>query len=601
MRPEQHRLPQIRFSKHIKQRYIREIDILLKKGAISKCQYKKGQILSSYFLIKKPGGKYRFILNLKKLNSFILTHHFKMEDYRNVQKLLSRDCYMAKIDLKDAYYLLPIDKRYKKFLRFQFGNELYEFNCLPFGLNIAPRIFTKLFKPITKFLRQQGCQLIIYLDDILILGKDFSSCSRYIDITLKTLSLLGFTINQKKSILNPTQKIDFLGFTFNSRRLCFSLPRKKINSVKEILQKILKIQTCRIRRFASLVGKLVSVSPTLTYGWLHVKPFEIVKQQALKKNKYNFNGKMIIPDTLKQEFHWWLNNINKAEKSIGPKPFCLEIFSDASLTGWGACCGSNESNGFWDRKESTQHINWLELRAAFHGLRCFATDRSDCNILLRIDNVTAIACINKMGSTQHTHLNNITRMIWDWCETRNIHIFASYISSKENIQADFLSRNKVFNTEFELNNEAFKKAVESFGIPEIDLFASKINAKCKNYVSWGPDPDCRCVDAFTITWDKFFFYAFPPFILIDKVLQKIQNERATGILIVPDWPTQSWYPLFLKLLVEEPIIFPPSKNLLSSPFRKTDSLHNSLSLVAGKLSGSFLRKKAYLNQPSRLC
>lgn len=160
--------------------YIKEINKLLDKGAISRCRYSKNQCLSSYFLIKKPNGQFRIILNLKKLNRFIKTHHFKLEDYREVLKLISKDCFMAKIDLKDAYFLLPIHKKFKKYLRFQFQNQLYEFNCLPFGLNVAPFIFTKLLRPVVKHLRHQGCRLVIYLDDILILGRNTEECQTFI-------------------------------------------------------------------------------------------------------------------------------------------------------------------------------------------------------------------------------------------------------------------------------------------------------------------------------------------------------------------------------------------------------------------------------------
>lgn len=43
--------------------YEQQIDNLLKMGAISKCKSKPGQFLSTYFLRKKPDGKFRFILN----------------------------------------------------------------------------------------------------------------------------------------------------------------------------------------------------------------------------------------------------------------------------------------------------------------------------------------------------------------------------------------------------------------------------------------------------------------------------------------------------------------------------------------------------------
>lgn len=95
----------------------------------------------------------------------------------------------------------------------------------------------------------------------------------------------------------------------------------------------------------------------------------------------------------------------------------MEIFSDASLTGWGAFCGGERARGHWTQNERHLHINYLELLAAFFGLKCFAENMSNCQILLRIDNTTAISYINKM-EFQFKHLNHIARQIWQWCESK---------------------------------------------------------------------------------------------------------------------------------------------------------------------------------------
>ena len=89
-----------------------------------------------------------------------------------------------------------------------------------------------------------------------------------------------------------------------------------------------------------------------------------------------------------------------ASKNIDHRPFILEIFTDASLTGWGAVCGDRKVHGFWTEKERENNINFLELMAAYFGLKCLAKDAKDCSILMRIDNTTAICYINRMGGTQ---------------------------------------------------------------------------------------------------------------------------------------------------------------------------------------------------------
>ncbi|XP_011859982.1 PREDICTED: uncharacterized protein LOC105557372 [Vollenhovia emeryi] len=296
---------------------------------------------------------------------------------------------------------------------------------------------------------------------------------------------------------------------------------------------------------------------------------------------------MNISAGLAPDIQWWIkifsdSNQTNAIRSGTPT---REIFTDASLSGWGAACGQNYTRGWWGENERNNHINILELKAAYYSLKCFAADLNDCEILLRIDNTTAIACINRLGSVQYPHLNEKARKIWRWCEARNIFVFASYIASINNTIADRESRVVSDDTEWSLSREAYSQISSEYGPLDIDIFASIINAKCPMYVSWLPEPSSVAVDAFTLSWSGIKFYAFPPFILLPRVLRKILNEKAQGVVVVPWWPSQAWFPLFCSLLTKEPLIFPPSRHLLSTPFRDHHPAWRSLSLAAGSLSG----------------
>uniref|UniRef100_A0ABD2WJ26 RNase H type-1 domain-containing protein n=1 Tax=Trichogramma kaykai TaxID=54128 RepID=A0ABD2WJ26_9HYME len=99
-----------------------------------------------------------------------------------------------------------------------------------------------------------------------------------------------------------------------------------------------------------------------------------------------------------------------------------------------------------------------------------------------------------MGRTQFKHLNQIAREIWQWCEVRNIIIIASYISSKNNVEADKESRKSKTKIEYELADWAFLKILKIFGAPQIDLFASRLNHKCNRYFSWRKDSDSEAIE-----------------------------------------------------------------------------------------------------------
>lgn len=132
---------------------------------------------------------------------------------------------------------------------------------------------------------------------------------------------------------------------------------------------------------------------------------------------------------------------------------------------------------------------------------------------------------------------------------------------------------------------AFDIIFNNFSPFDIDLFASKINNKCKKFVSWFPDPEAFAIDAFNLSWSNIYFYIFPPFYLILKILRKIRHDRATGVLVVPYWPTQAWFPMFKDLQNSKMIILKPDKKLISSPFRKEYPTWKSLTIVAATLSG----------------
>ncbi|KAJ8933074.1 hypothetical protein NQ314_014228 [Rhamnusium bicolor] len=203
------------------------ISLLLKQGAIVSARELKDQFLSPYFLIKKPNGKNRFILNLKQLNEFIETRHFKMEDFRTVTKLIQRNGYMVTLDLKDAYFLISVDPNDRKYLRFKYNNVLYEFTCAPFGLAPIPYVFTKLLKPVIAWLHLCNISCSIYLDDLIIFGESEQECEANAKSAYNILEYLGFIINFEKSSLTSRRRCTHLGFIFDSENLTIELTLEK--------------------------------------------------------------------------------------------------------------------------------------------------------------------------------------------------------------------------------------------------------------------------------------------------------------------------------------------------------------------------------------
>ena len=218
-------------------------------------------------------------------------------------------------------------------------------------------------------------------------------------------------------MLTPTKSVKFLGFIFDTKHFAVSIPDARRDKLLQMTLSFLDIKHCKIRLFASYIGSLVSVCPAVQYGLLHTKILEREKFLNLTAAGGNFDVQMSLPFSIRKDLLWWQTVFaDKLQRNyIRSGRFDLEVFTDASLTGWGAVCGEARTHGFWSPEEKLYHINYLELLAVYHALRCFASLSKNCDILLRVDISTALSYINRMGSIKFPHLSNLAREIWSWC------------------------------------------------------------------------------------------------------------------------------------------------------------------------------------------
>ena len=184
------------------------------------------------FMVPKKDGGQRPVINLKHLNKFVKSEHFKMEGLHTVKALIQKNDWLAKVDLKDAFFMIPMAQQHRHLLLFTTGTETFQFNCLPFGLCTAPRVFTKLLKPAIELLRATGIRLVIYMDDMLVMAHSNQMLREHVYQVLFLLENLGFIINSKKSLLSSIQEIEFLGMIVNSQTMEIKLPGQKIKSIR---------------------------------------------------------------------------------------------------------------------------------------------------------------------------------------------------------------------------------------------------------------------------------------------------------------------------------------------------------------------------------
>lgn len=589
------------FSDLEKQKIREEINNMLSMEIIEEVEPSENQFISSIFTVPKKDGQLRMILNLKDLNNYVEYHHFKMDTFETALKLIKPHCFMASIDIKNAYYSIPMANEYRKFLRFFWDNKFFQYTCLPFGLSSAPRYFTKLLKPIFSTLRRMGHAISGYIDDSLLVGDTYQECTENVIDTKWLFEKTGFIVNEKKSVFQPVQKLQFLGFFIDSFNMIVTLPHEKVEKVISECSALYNKSSATLTDIARVIGILVSVFPAVEQGQLHYRVLEHEKITGLKKHYGDFNAKIPITYDMKSELKWWIENIKCQYRKIDHGDPQLVITTDASMIGWGAVCDNTRIGGRWNDSEILFHINYLELLAVWNAIKSFCKNKSNLTVSLRIDNTCAIAYINNMGGIKSPDCNILARKIWNWCIEKHIWLTASYVPTSENI-ADIESRRFNENIEWMLCPDVFQLLTKKWGIPDIDLFATRLNKQLPIYASWKPDPESKFIDAFSLSWSNLYCYVFPPFSLLGRTIGKILRDKTKCIVIAPIWPTQTWYTELLKLLIDNPILLPLTDNLLTlSQTDKVHPLHKKLRLMACLVSGNLIDVENFLlQQPESL-
>ena len=258
------------WSKTEKINFRKEINRLMSRGVIKPFSDSENGFVSSIFLGEKKENKHRLILNLKEFNKNVVYWHFKMDNLKTSLNMMRQNCFIASIDLNDAYYSVPVALTNQKYLLFKFEGQLYKFVCLPNGLSSAPRIFTKLLKPVFSALHKQGHQIMAYLDDSFLMGDTFEECKKSVIATVKLFTKLGFQVHPDKSNLFHSKEIHFLGFILTSKNMAVTLTDEKQTKLVEYIKVLENKKDLKIRDLAKFSGMCEAALPSVQFGRLHM-------------------------------------------------------------------------------------------------------------------------------------------------------------------------------------------------------------------------------------------------------------------------------------------------------------------------------------------
>lgn len=300
----------------------------------------------------------------------------------------------------------------------------------------------------------------------------------------------------------------------------------------------------------------------LQWGHLHTRDLQTFLRLYQQQIAQRADIQLRVPTWVRDSLCRWtkLSNLSGGK----PLPGSPEdmVTTDASLQGWGAIWNHRTVQGSWSTADSKLPINLLELRAIRLSLLHFGTALQGKHVLIRTDNMTAKAHVNKQGGTRSSRLHKETLLLFRWVESHREAIRAEYVLCQHNTVADWLSRQQIAPGELTLHPDIFTLLTDHFGIPIVDLFATYQNRQLPRFFVRYFHPKAESFDALTSRWPKGLLYAFPPIPLISKVLRLVRQHKAQVILVAPWWLRRPWFSTIQQLSQETPLHLPTWHNLL---------------------------------------
>ena len=352
-----------------------EVEAMLAKGALEIARDPGPGFYSRLFLVEKATGGWRPVIDLSHLNDFVQLTPFKMETVASVLLSVREGDFLASLDLKDAYFQIPIHGSSRKLLRFMSEGTVYQFKALCFGLSTAPQVFTRVFAAVSAWAHARGIRLVRYLDDWLVLSSSEKKAKESIRELLSLCRTLGIVINEKKSDLVPSQSAKYLGMTIDTGAGKVFPSLARVEKFLAVAERFSSMQSPPAQLWQVILGHLASLERLVPHGRLRMRSLQWHLKSQWSPESDPPSLPVALPEEARRDLSWWMvrDNLLVGVRFGTPAPD-LHLYSDASSSGWGAHLLDQNVSGVWSAQEKLLHINLLEMRALFLALQAFQED-----------------------------------------------------------------------------------------------------------------------------------------------------------------------------------------------------------------------------------
>ena len=513
----------------------------------------------------------------RHLNKYMKHDKVKLADLSVSEKQLDYEDWQACFDLENQYFHVSINQECHKYLGFSIPDELtgeplyFCFSVLIYGLSPATWLVTYLIKPLMKLINTRGIRCSIMIDDGRTLGKSFEEALENHQFVLAVFQQAGWNIQWSKTSKEPVQVLYHQGFQTNTLSMIYTIPDFKLLDIKKRICDLSSPTSVRV--LAQVVGKLVSVERAVgpVVRVMLRSSHQVLAKAVQDHGDEAWDSFIEVPDAVFRDLNFISENLEDYngqpivnsqtgiclnsmvdEKLISPK-----LDSEGSSGIWAGDASDIQAVGYNVLEPLKVHIEYFtysqqEMSSGAREMiviestleNCFNLDPTcnhkliywltDSQVLVAwLERGSKIPAISERVVALYRKLHNMKlRLVPVWIPRSDYLISLADAVSKFKDTDDWGINGKSFKILEELSPSKFT----------VDTFANCTNKKCTKFYSKVPSPGSSGVNCFMYDWSNEYVYCCPPVKLVTDVVRHVTAVPCQGVLIVPMWKTDKFWP-----------------------------------------------------------